>query len=121
MARRYVEAVEADLVLRLLREKERPPEIPSEYDDWGPMDPESKVVHETSENYVLEIIARSGSNLALNGAGNGEQGEIIGFLSAQTSWNYGPTTGSKAINIGVSICAGARGRGIGSESQVRVD
>lgn len=119
MARRYVEGVEVNLVLRLLREKERPPEIPSEYDEWGPMDPQSKVVHGMSENYVLEIIARNDSSLAaISGAGKGEEGEIIGFLSAQPSWNYGPTTGSKAVNIGVSICAGARGRRFGTISQV---
>jgi RimJ/RimL family protein N-acetyltransferase len=78
------------------------PESASLWGDWGPIDP---TAHDLEvERWLIEIEDDSGRVTA------------IGDLSAHAVW-YGPTAGSRAVNIGISIVEGCRGRGVGSVAQ----
>lgn len=78
------------------------PESPSEWGDWGPVSPEVKgmVLH----RWLVELASPDGTTLA------------VGDVSAHAVW-YGPTAGSRAMNIGISLVAEHRGMGIGSVAQ----
>lgn len=78
------------------------PESSSTWDDWGPMAPEAKDM--ALERWLIEVTADDGSVLP------------VGDLSAHAVW-YGPTAGSRAMNIGIAIAEPFRGRGIGSIAQ----
>jgi RimJ/RimL family protein N-acetyltransferase len=78
------------------------PESPSIYDEWGDMAPE-----------VRDMVF-SRWLITLNHADHGEI--AVGDLSAHAVW-YGPTPGSRALNIGISIVNEYRGKGIGAISQ----
>ena len=69
----------------------------SPYEDWGPKDPASKPVD--LERWLVLV-----------------DGIVVGDLSAHGRW-YGPTTGSRAMSIGVSIDGEFRGRGYGAAAQ----
>lgn len=69
----------------------------SPYEDWGPRDPAARPAD--LERWVVRV-----------------DGEIAGDLSAHGQW-YGPTAGSRAANIGISIRPQWRGRGIGTQAQ----
>lgn len=78
------------------------PESSSEWGDWGPMAPEAKDLQIL--RWLVEV--------------TDEQGRVtaVGDLSAHAVW-YGPTPGSRAMNIGISLVEEHRGRGIGSIAQ----
>lgn len=76
-------------------------ESASEFDDWGPKSPEATGM-EISRWLIESLI-------------DGTWREV-GNLSAHAVW-YGPTQGSKAMNIGISIIEEFRGIGIGSIAQ----
>jgi len=73
----------------------------SEFDDWGEISAEAK---------GMEI-----SRWLIEATIDGQWREV-GNLSAHPVW-YGPTAGSKAMNIGISIIEEFRGRGYGSKAQ----
>jgi len=73
----------------------------SEFDEWGEISPEVKGME--ISRWLIE------AKLA------GEWQEV-GNLSAHAVW-YGPTQGSKAMNIGISIIEEFRGQGFGSIAQ----
>ncbi|MHB1067801.1 MAG: GNAT family N-acetyltransferase [Candidatus Nanopelagicales bacterium] len=74
----------------------------STWDDWGPKAPEAKDM--AMERWLIEITAADGAVVP------------VGDLSAHAVW-YGPTPGSRAMNIGISVAEPYRGRGIGSIAQ----
>ncbi len=74
---------------------------PSIYEDWGEMAPEAMTVRQ--ERWLVELTADGATT-------------PVGDLSARATWN-GPTPGSRAYNIGISILADFRGRGIGAVAQ----
>jgi riboflavin biosynthesis pyrimidine reductase/RimJ/RimL family protein N-acetyltransferase len=77
------------------------PKSASEYDDWGDYAPEA---HELAiERWLVEVA---------------DQGIVtpVGDLSAHSVW-HGPTPGSQARNIGITITEAWRGRGIGAIAQ----
>lgn len=73
----------------------------SEFDDWGEKSPEAHGME--IFRWVIEV-HDSGDWLE------------VGNLSAHAVW-YGPTQGSKAMNIGIAIVEEFRGKGIGSIAQ----
>lgn len=73
----------------------------SEFEDWGEMSPEAKGMD--ISRWLIEVV--------IDG-----QWREIGNLSAHAVW-YGPTAGSKAMNIGINIIEEFRGRGFGSVAQ----
>ncbi len=77
------------------------PEAPSEYDDWGERSPEAAGLR--VERWLIEVAADGVTT-------------PVGDLSAHAVWN-GPTIGSRALNIGISLADEWRGRGIGTVAQ----
>lgn len=73
----------------------------SEFDDWGETSPEIKGME--IDRWLIEAY--------LDGVWR-----EVGNLSAHAVW-YGPTQGSKAMNIGISVLEDFRGRGFGSIAQ----
>lgn len=85
------------VTLRESVDGERAPDSSSEWDDWGPMpDPP----------HAMDI-----GRLLVEA-----DGEVVGDVSWHPM-HYGPTDGSTALEIGISLVASARGRGIGSAAQ----
>ena len=74
---------------------------PSDYDNWGEMAPESKSMEILRWTIELRV--------------DGDYVEV-GNLSAHPVW-YGPTLGSKAMNIGIALLEEFRNQGIGSIAQ----
>jgi len=72
------------------------------YEDWGSMAPEAQGIQMV--RWLIEL--------------TNEKGEVIpvGDLSAHAVW-YGPTPGSKAMNIGIIVNPQYRGKGIGGIAQ----
>jgi RimJ/RimL family protein N-acetyltransferase len=85
-----------DVRLAPLRDGDRRPEAGSVWDDWG-----GPFVADTDVLGRMLVIA---------------DGVPVGDVSWHAVW-YGPTAGSRALNIGISLAANARGRGIGSRAQ----
>jgi len=86
------------VVLREPRDGDVKPDEGNEFADWGPtMVKPAFAIHRF-------MICVSGDT------------DIVGSLSWHEVW-YGPTTGSKAWNIGIALGVDARGRGIGSIAQ----
>lgn len=75
---------------------ERPPAT-SPYEDWGPVDPAATPTG--LERWLIFY-----------------DGDVAGDLSAHPVW-YGPTSGSMAMNIGITVLDRYRGRGIGAAAQ----
>jgi len=73
------------------------PTSSSDYEDWGERDPDSRP-HGLERWLILQ------------------DGVAVGDLSAHPHY-YGPNSGSKAMNIGISVVAEHRGEGIGSTAQ----
>lgn len=89
-----------------VRIREVAPDFPlqrskSEYDDWGPKSPEAADME--IWRWLIEA--------SIDGVWR-----EVGNLSAHAAW-YGPTQGSKAMNIGISILEDYRNKGIGSIAQ----
>lgn len=78
------------------------PESGSVWDDWGDMDPAAKGMD--TQRWIIEVTDDAGHVTG------------VGDLSAHVVW-YGPTSGSRALNIGISIIEEQRGRGIGAIAQ----
>ncbi|MBI3429185.1 MAG: GNAT family N-acetyltransferase [Actinobacteria bacterium] len=78
------------------------PLSPSIYAEWGEMAPEIRDM--VFERWIVELTQPDGSLID------------VGDLSAHAVW-YGPTPGSRALNIGISLVEKYRGRGIGSIAQ----
>jgi RimJ/RimL family protein N-acetyltransferase len=78
------------------------PLSPSIFEEWGETAPEVRDLAITRWLITLTQIDRS---------------EIaVGDLSAHAVW-YGPTPGSRSLNIGVSVMTEYRGKGIGAMAQ----
>ena len=78
------------------------PIVTSPYENWGEMAADAE--HMVIQRWLIEFTIHAESVIE------------VGDLSAHTVW-YGPTIGSKAMNIGISILPEYRGRGIGSLAQ----
>lgn len=78
------------------------PQAPSRWDDWGDMDPAAKDMD--LQRWIIELTDDAGNSV------------IVGDLSAHSVW-YGPTAGSRALNIGISLLEDHRGQGIGAIAQ----
>lgn len=77
------------------------PHSPSEFEDWGDVDPRAKDLD--LERWLVVL--------------HEDDREIpIGDMSSHAVY-YGPTSGSRALNIGISIVETYRGRGFGTEAQ----
>jgi RimJ/RimL family protein N-acetyltransferase len=88
-------------IRRVVADEPRPAS-PSEWEDWGEMATEPTGAQ--SEHWLVELTTLDGSVVP------------VGELSAHPVW-YGPSTGSRALNIGISLVPEFRGRGIGSAAQ----
>lgn len=78
------------------------PKSSSIYDQWGEMAPEVRDM--VIERWIVELTPANDSVVE------------VGDLSAHAVW-YGPTPGSRALNIGISLVEAYRGKGIGSIAQ----
>jgi len=78
------------------------PESSSVYDDWGEMAPEAREM--SHDRWLVEVVDDDGTVAA------------VGDMSAHPVW-HGPTAGSKAMSIGISLAEEFRGRGIGAQAQ----
>jgi RimJ/RimL family protein N-acetyltransferase len=78
------------------------PQSASAWDDWGDMDPAAKDLE--IHRWIIEVTDSAGTCVT------------VGDLSAHAVW-YGPTPGSRALNIGISLVEQHRGRGIGAIAQ----
>lgn len=78
------------------------PKSSSIYDEWGEMAPEVRDM--VIERWIVELTPANKSAVE------------VGDLSAHAVW-YGPTPGSRALNIGISLVEAYRGKGIGSIAQ----
>lgn len=84
--------------MELVPATETPPSrVTSEYEDWGQRDPAAQPVDLERWRIVVD-------------------GVEVGELSAHSRW-YGPTAGSRAMSIGITISPEFRGRGHGAEAQ----
>ncbi len=83
--------------LRACDGSETLPETPSEFEDWGERDAASEPIG--LERWLVIV-----------------DDEIAGTVSAHPNW-YGPTPGSKSMNIGIGLLEEQRGRGVGSIAQ----
>ncbi len=78
------------------------PRSSSVYDDWGEMAPEIRDL--VIERWLVTLTQDDRTEIP------------VGDLSAHSVW-YGPTPGSRALNIGISIVDEYRGKGIGAIAQ----
>lgn len=78
------------------------PRSTSEWDDWGEMSADAK--DHDLQRWVVELTTASG------------EVTVVGDMSAHAVW-YGPTAGSRSLNIGISLVDEFRGHGIGSIAQ----
>lgn len=78
------------------------PRSSSIYDEWGEMAPEVRDM--VMERWIIELAQPEKTVVE------------VGDLSAHAVW-YGPTPGSRALNIGISLVYEYRGKGIGSIAQ----
>lgn len=88
--------------IRGIDEEYKRPESSSIYEDWGPMAPEAKSMK--IRRWLVELTDMNGNVIP------------VGDLSAHAVW-YGPTAGSRSMNIGISLVNDWRGKGIGSIAQ----
>jgi RimJ/RimL family protein N-acetyltransferase len=78
------------------------PKSASVYDNWGDFAPEAAEMKVS--RWLVELTNDVGGVIP------------VGDLSAHAAW-YGPTPGSRAMNIGISLVEEHRGRGIGAVAQ----
>ena len=96
------EQVDAGSVaIRAVGEDEQRPPSSSTWDDWGEMDPAAMAMEH--ERWVVEVTEDGRTT-------------VVGDMSAHSVW-YGPTAGSRALSIGISLVDEHRGRGIGPVAQ----
>jgi RimJ/RimL family protein N-acetyltransferase len=87
--------------LRTVESQEQLPDSSSEWDEWGDKDPEAMALR--MRRWVVVIDEPDGE-------------KVVGDMSAHIVW-YGPTRGSAAYNIGISLVPQYRGQGIGAVAQ----
>ncbi len=88
----------------------RSPGVVSEFEDYGP---DAVLVRPASPDPGLGPSARV---LGRGTVVDAVDGSVLGLVS----WHvvgYGPTAGSQALNIGISLLPQARGRGVGAQAQ----
>lgn len=90
------------LTIRPIDDAHPRPESHSVYDDWGERAGDAAGMH--VDRWLIEITREGTAPIP------------VGDLSAHVVW-YGPTTGSRAMNIGISLLPEYRGRGFGAEAQ----
>jgi len=78
-----------------------PPKSPSEYSNWGDIDPRS--ANPEMERWLI-VIDEAGGPV------------VVGDMTTMPIW-FGPTTGSLAISIGIDVVPEYRGQGIGTQAQ----
>jgi glyoxylase I family protein len=88
--------------IRAIPEGHPRPNSPSVYEDWGEMAAEAMTM--THERWLIEVTGADGTVTP------------VGDMSAHAVWN-GPTRGSRAFSIGISIVEDSRGLGIGAVAQ----
>lgn len=88
--------------IRAFGESEARPKSFSVYEDWGDFAPEAENLQ--MSRWLIELTNLDGQNIA------------VGDLSAHATW-YGPSRGSRAMNIGISLVESYRGLGIGTAAQ----
>ncbi len=88
--------------IREVAEKVDIPDTGSPWDEWGEYAPEAKSLE--LRRWVIEVESESGEVV------------LVGDMSSHPVW-YGPSPGSRCLNIGIAISAAHRGRGIGSVAQ----
>ena len=88
--------------IREVQEKVVIPDTGSPWDEWGEYDPAAKNME--LRRWVVEVSAEDGDTT------------LVGDLSAHPIW-YGPSPGSRCQNIGISLSAPWRGKGIGAVAQ----
>jgi RimJ/RimL family protein N-acetyltransferase len=91
-----------DVTIRAVDLDHPQPPAASTWDDWGEMDPAAKDMD--LQRWLIEVTDDSGRACA------------VGSLSAHAVW-YGPTPGSRALNIGIGLAEEHRGQGIGAIAQ----
>jgi RimJ/RimL family protein N-acetyltransferase len=91
-----------EVSIRFIDAEYERPESSSVYEDWGPMAPDAKGME--MRRWLIELTDSNGEVTP------------VGDMSAHAVW-YGPTLGSKSMNIGISIVNDFRGKGIGSIAQ----
>ncbi len=79
------------------------PESTSTYADWGERSADAAPVN--LERWLIEVTNTAGDVVS------------AGDISAHPVW-YGPTPGSRAMNIGISLVEQFRGHGIGATAQL---
>ena len=89
------------VTVRSLMDGETEPTVVTVWEDWGELDPAGPP--DGLERWAVEW-TRDGHAV------------VVGHLSAHPV-RYGPTVGSRAMNIGISLVEEARGRGIGATAQ----
>jgi RimJ/RimL family protein N-acetyltransferase len=90
-----------EIVLRSVDGTAPRPHSTSIFEDWGELDPEAKDMQ--LERWLV-LLVEDGSETA------------VGDMSAHAVY-YGPTPGSRALNIGISLVEDHRGKGYGSIAQ----
>jgi RimJ/RimL family protein N-acetyltransferase len=89
------------VTIRGVAEDEPRPSSASAWDDWGETDPAAfDMPH---ERWIIEVTENEATT-------------VVGDMSAHSVW-YGPTPGSRALSIGISLVEEHRGRGIGAEQR----
>lgn len=101
MANEVIDGV-GSVSIRAIDDSHPRPESHSTYDDWGDFAPEAKTI--LISRWLIELTKLNGEIIP------------VGELSAHAVW-YGPTPGSRALNIGISLVESYRGIGIGAISQ----
>ena len=72
------------------------------WDEWGEYDPAAKDMQ--LRRWVVQVCDAAGET------------HLVGDLSAHSVW-YGPSPGSRCMNIGIALSAPWRGKGIGAVAQ----
>ncbi len=101
MSETHIDGV-GDVSIRTVDDDHPRPSSASTWDDWGDMDPAAKGMELL--RWVIEVTDDSGTVIT------------VGDLSAHAVW-YGPTPGSRALNIGISLLEEHQGLGIGAIAQ----
>jgi RimJ/RimL family protein N-acetyltransferase len=101
MTEAFIEGV-GTVRLRGVTSEHPRPATPNAWDDWGERDPAAASMD--VERWLVDLESADGPT------------RVVGYLSSHAVW-YGPTAGSRAVNIGISLVEDARGRGIGSIAQ----
>ncbi len=93
-----------DIRLREVSRDAEVPDSPSEFEDWGERD--SNAMPADLRRWVIEL--HTDASVV-----------EVGNLSSHSVW-YGPTLGSRAMNIGINVVAPFRGQGIGAAAQAKL-